>query len=103
MIVDSLEQALQQPIEDGVIKAFPTKTEAINAGKEYGWKSAIKLNRRFESIWIVAVKDFEPTCIAGISHDNYRVPLLRWERGVDGITRCPVVQYQIKPIKGSHI
>jgi len=96
MVVDNLEKALFYPIADGLVKTFRTKGEALKAGTEYGWKSALKINRRFEKVWVVAQKDFQPNYILDIRYDNYRVPLLRWDKGEDGIERCPVVQFQVK-------
>lgn len=73
------------------VRVFSTKQAAIAAAKQFGWKSAIKVARRFDTCWIVGKFDFQPDEVAGITFEVLRVPLLRYETGVDGIQRQPVL------------
>ena len=95
MIVDSIHDAIRKAIEDGTMKGFRTKKEAMEAGSLFGWRNkAIKILGRFQNSWVVGSEDFEPTYIAGLPHSNYRFPLLRWDNRPDGIKFCPVLQLQ---------
>lgn len=79
------------------IPIFPTKGAALNAGKSFGWREAIILQSPFERVWVVGKKDFQPDEIAGITRDCFRLPMLRWELGQDGIERCPVLKvYRVR-------
>lgn len=69
---------------------FATKKSAITAGSEYGWRTAIRMQGRFEAFWVVGRKMFQGDEIAGVDRDHYRFPMLRWER-IDGVERCPVL------------
>jgi hypothetical protein len=85
---------LEKSITDGVIPAFGTQKTAIEAAVKYGWgRKILRVDRRFERIYIVGVLDFQPRDIAGITVDTLRVPLLRWETGHDGIKYNPVVEF----------
>ena len=95
MIVKDLQEAVDLLIQND-FPVFPNKKLAIEQGKKFGWKDCIKIKRRFETVWVVGKKDFQPTEIAGITHDNYRFPMLKWERDNRNIQFNPVVQFQIK-------
>jgi len=94
MIIQDIN-CVKKYIEGGDVKAFRTKKEALLAGKDFGWNSAIKIINRFQNCWIVGKEDFEPTYIAGLKHKNFRIPMLRWERRSDGVKHCPVLQVQV--------
>lgn len=72
------------------VPTFSTKREAIKAGSEYGWSSAICIERRFERIWIVGKQDFQNDYVGKLKFESFRLPILRWEK-VDGVERCPVL------------
>lgn len=74
----------------GALPTFRTKKAAVDAGSAFGWRSAIKVIRRFETVWIVGKKDFQDGEIAGVPHENYRIPMLRWDEK-HGVKYCPVV------------
>ena len=95
MIAQSLRKALDHPIRDGIVRTFRTRKDAETAGKAYGWRCAIRLDRRFEKIWVVGKKDFQPTYIIGIAHDQYHFPLLRWEKDSSKIEYCPILNIEI--------
>jgi len=69
---------------------FPTKKAALVAGKEYGWRDAVRLIDRFETVWVVGQQMLQPDETAGIRREHFRFPLLRWERQ-DGVAGCPVL------------
>lgn len=86
---------IDNAIADGVIPAFGTQEMAIEAASKYGWgRKILRVDRRFERIYIVGVLDFQPRDIAGVTVDTLRVPLLRWETGYDGIKYNPVVEFR---------
>ena len=99
MIIKNLTKEIDNLILDRIILSFRTQKKAQMAGKKFGWNCALKINRRFETIWIVGKKEFQPAYIAGIAHDQYRIPLLRWERDNRGIEFCPVFEIEINQNK----
>ncbi|MCK7131593.1 hypothetical protein L8O22_22005 [Enterobacter roggenkampii] len=72
------------------VPTFPTKTAAVNAGAEFGWRTAIRIVRRFENVWVVGKKFLQGDHSAGINFEAYRFPLLRWEKE-GGVTKCHVL------------
>jgi len=95
MVSNDLVKTLNPFISQGIIKTFRTKKEAIAAGSAFGWGCAIKIERRFENVWCVAEKDFQPSYIFGIKHDDYRFPLLRMDINENGVKFCPVLKIQV--------
>lgn len=73
------------------VGTFRTKKAAISAGKEYGWPCAIKLNRRFEDVWVVGKKDFQNDDQTGLEFEVFRFPILKWEN-VGGVQTCRVLK-----------
>ena len=73
-----------------IIPTFRTKKEAISTGSKFGWSSAFCIERRFEKVWAVGIKDFQNDYVGKVTFEVFRLPLLKWEK-VDGITRCPVL------------
>ncbi|EBZ0941213.1 hypothetical protein D7O10_10295 [Salmonella enterica subsp. enterica serovar Braenderup] len=72
------------------VPTFATKQAAIKAGSMFGWRSAVRIERRFEKVWVVGKKCFQSDHSAGINFEAYRFPLLRWEKE-GGVTKCPVL------------
>lgn len=82
---------LEKAIASGELPSFPTKRAAEAAGKVYGWKTALKVSRRFETIWLVGKEDFQPDYELDIEFRVLRLPLLRWDT-VSGVKQCPVLK-----------
>lgn len=77
---------------------FATKAQAIVAGKKYGWSTAIRLDDRFERLWVVGNVSFQPTYVAGIENIQYNFPLLRWDKK-NCVEFCPVIKaHRIKNV-----
>ena len=74
-----------------VLPLFPTRKAAIQAGKKYGWNSAIRLCFRFEHCWVVGKKMMQPEETGGVYREHYRFPLLRWEKNENNVEFCPVL------------
>lgn len=82
------------------VPTFPTKSAALEAGAAFGWREAVRLDSRWERVWVVGAKDAHTDEVAGVSRDVFRLPMLRWERGDDGIQRCPVLK--LFRVKAAH-
>lgn len=86
------------------VPQFRTKKEALLEGAKFGWKSAVRLHRRFESVWVVGKKDFQPDEVgknilsSPIRIECFRFPLLRWEHDERGVQFVPVLVCR-RPIK----
>lgn len=91
MLVESIEKGIEQAIRDDVIKTFRTKKDALAHAQNFGWKHALKIKRRFETVWVVGKKDFQPTIKAGLTLDSYRIPMLKWEKNSFGVNFCPIL------------
>jgi hypothetical protein len=86
---------LDKAISSGDIKAFGSSTQAQEAAIKYGWgKNVIKVERRFEYVYIVGTLDFQPDVEFGVETQPLRVPLLRYDKGEDGIKFQPVVKFK---------
>ena len=86
---------LNSTIEGGAIRTFGTAEMAKEEAHKYGWGNKIlKIERRLENVYIVGVMDFQTTEICGVVNDTLRIPLLRWEKGINGITYNPVVIFR---------
>ena len=72
------------------VPVFATKGEAIKAGKQFGWNSAVRIKDRFEYVWVVGLLSFQRDYSAGFPREHFRFPLLRWDRK-DGVQFCPVL------------
>lgn len=82
-------------ISEGAIKSFGTQREAIEQAAKFGWgRKIIKVERRFERIYIVGVIDFQPDNENGIEFTSLRIPLLKYVTGEDGIKFQPVVKFR---------
>ncbi len=84
---------IEKAVSAGELQTFRTKKEAESCGKQYGWKISSRFVRRFEIVWIVAKKDFQPDYEGDIKFDVIRTPMLRWDNK-DGIKFCPVVKFR---------
>ena len=69
------------------VPTFPTKKAAIAKGREFGWPRAIRVFRRFETVWIVGDKSFQGDYEAGVQIDVFNVPMLRFENGAQPILK----------------
>lgn len=83
------KQVMSITVEEiaSAVPMFPTKKAAIAEGKKYGWASAIKMHRRFESVWVVGKKSFQNDEVAGVSMEVFRLPMLRFENGAQPVLR----------------
>lgn len=72
------------------VPGFRTRAEALKAGSPFGWRTAVRLERRFEIIWVAGKKEFQSDVVDDVSYDAFHLPLLRWEEE-DGKTVCPVL------------
>jgi len=72
------------------IPVFPTKSAAVECGKAHGWRCAIKLIGRFETVWVVGKQDFADDFIAGVRNEVFRFPLMRLEK-ILGVARMQVL------------
>lgn len=79
MIYKSVVEGVDAAIFAKIIPTFRTKKAATEHGKKYGWNDAFRVNRRFESVWVVGKKDFQPTYIGDLRFDTYRLPLFQFE------------------------
>lgn len=93
MLIAKEWPGIEKAISEGELKTFRTKKEAESFGKVYGWKVSTQFARRFEIVWIIAKKDFQPDCECGIEFDVIRAPMLRWD-SKDGIKFCPVAKFR---------
>lgn len=88
-------------IADGTIPVFGTQRDAIEKSHSVGWGNRIiKVERRFENVYIIGTIDLHTETIAGVDNQIMRVPLCRYEKGDDGIEYQPVVKFK-KPISHS--
>lgn len=79
------------------LPTFPTKRAAVEAGAAFGCRKAVRLDSRWERVWVVGSMDIHTDEIAGVPRDVFRLSMLRWERGADQIQRCPVLKvYRVK-------
>ncbi len=69
------ERNLVSFLEKQHIKTFISKKEALEHGKTFGWKTAVRIVKRFEIVWFVGVKNFQPTEIDGTSYESVTCPL----------------------------
>ncbi len=72
------------------VPTFPTKNAAVNAGAPFGWRTAVRIERRFENLWVVGKKCFQSENDADLNFDAFRFPLLKWEKEA-GVEKCPVL------------
>lgn len=81
-------------ISDGTIPAFWTQRDAIEKSLAIGWGNRIiKIERRFEHVYIIGTIDLHTEEIAGVARQIMRVPLCRYERRADGAEYQPVVKF----------
>jgi len=84
--------SLGNAIETGEIRAVGTKREALETAAQFGWgRRVLMVERRFERVYVVGTVDFQPQREGDLEFQTIRMPLLRWERGEDGIKYQPVV------------
>ena len=74
----SLNQALSAIT---TIRQFRTKQSALDYGKRFGWNVAIRVAKRFETVWVVGKEDFQEKIIAGIAFNTAKLPLFTYRNG----------------------
>jgi hypothetical protein len=72
---------LEEYIQSGIIKTFRTKKEAQKYASFIGWYQyqVVKVERRFETIWIVAQSHIQNDIIAGMEFKKYNCPTGKYE------------------------
>jgi hypothetical protein len=81
---DDFFPTIESAILSGV-PTFRTKTEAMKAGSKFGLRCALKVARRFETIWIVGKIDFQDSYENGIPFQCLRLPLLKFENNMQRV------------------
>lgn len=92
------QDKLTIPLNDIIasVPTFPTKKAAITAGRAFGWGTAVRATRRFETVWLVGQRLLANPEVAGVSREEFRLPLLRWETRC-GVQHCPVLRVHRTP------
>jgi len=70
---------IENAILNSGVKVFKTKRAALAVGKQFCWHRAVKVARRFETVWIVGAIDFQDTYENGIAFQTLKIPMLRYE------------------------
>ncbi len=76
--------SIEKSIEGGV-KTFRTKSDALKAGSAFGWRCAVKVARRFETVWIVGRVDFQNSYENDLAFQILRIPMLKYENSMQPI------------------
>lgn len=83
---------LETGINSGFIRTFATKADALKEAAKFGWGGrAIRVSRRFESVWIVGQFDIQPDEVGTLTWDVLRIPELNF-RSTNGIQRQAVLR-----------
>ena len=69
------------------VPAFGSKKEALQKAREFGWCNVIKIESRFGVAFIVGGQDLQSDFMCDIAYDVIRVPLLRFENGVQPVIK----------------
>ena len=69
---------LEKAIMAGEVPTFRTKKAAVTAGAEFSFRHALRLERRFERVWLCAKLDLQPDVEGNLEFDVLRVPMLKW-------------------------
>ena len=69
------------------VPAFGSKKEALQKAREYGWANVVKIEGRFGVAFIVGGQDLHGDFQFDIAYDVIRVPLLRFENGVQPVIK----------------
>lgn len=72
---------LEEYISNGLIKTFATKMNAKKYASSIGWQqyNVVKVERRFENVWIVAHTHIQNDIIANMEFKTYRCPTGQYE------------------------
>lgn len=90
---------LDNAISSGDIKCFGTQRQAAETASQFGWeRHIVKVQRRFERVYIIATLDFQPDKEGDIEFQSLRVPALKYVTGNDGIKYQPVIKFR-RPYK----
>jgi hypothetical protein len=68
-------------LNNGLIKTFYTKKEVQEYAKSIGWDHyhVVKIERRFEKVWIVGQNHIQKDNIVGLEFDTFRCPTGNYE------------------------
>lgn len=92
---------LEEAIMAGEVPTFATKKAAVDAGAEFSFRHALRLERRFERVWLCAKLDLQPDLEGSLVFDVLRVPLLKWETN-QGVKHGLVAKFRrLRPKKGN--
>ena len=69
------------------VPAFGSKKEALQKAREFGWRNVVKIEGRFGVAFIVGGQDLQSDFQCDIAYDVIRVPLLRFENGVQPVIK----------------
>lgn len=86
---------LDAAISSGDIRTFRTAKSARIEAVKWGWNnSLVRIQRRFESVYIIGILDLQTECdICGIEHQVLRIPALKYvER--NGVKSQPVIKFK---------
>lgn len=72
--------SLEKAVFRGDVQTFRTKRAALDAGRPFGWASAVRLVRRFETVWLCGRLDFQAADDRSPAYSTFRVPRLQWSR-----------------------
>ena len=70
---------LNELIANQIVRTFTLKRDAVNAGKLFGWKDTIRIDRRFERVYIVGKQQFRSISDCHCVFDVIDLPLLEWD------------------------
>lgn len=79
--------SLERAVSLGDVKTFRTKRAALDAGRPFGWASAVRLVRRFETVWLCGRLDFQAADDNAPTYSTFRAPRLQWiiDRGIQRV------------------
>ena len=70
---------LEAGIAAGFVKTFPNKQAALLAASEFGWSGrALRISRRFESVWIVGQISVQPDELGPLVWEVLHIAALNW-------------------------
>jgi len=81
MIKSSDYTMMEFNIINNLIPTFRTKKDAQKFASSIGWQqyNVVRVERRFETVWIVAQTHIQPKVIAGINFETYTCPSGEYE------------------------
>jgi len=80
---------LEAGIAAGFVKTFPDKKSALLRASEFGWGGrALRISRRFETVWIVGEISFQPDEVGPLVWDVLHIPALRYDGAKQPVLKC---------------